>query len=86
MGADVPSPCTFLEILSGNAPKYDSDIDHYTPANHINGDVSPEEAPELTPLDQSPYNDTIYPQEKADHLRAWQVDLEAVEAELERQR
>jgi hypothetical protein len=38
------------------------------------------------PLDQSPHSHVAYLQEKADHLRARQVNLEAVEAELERQR
>jgi hypothetical protein len=31
-GADIPSLRTFLEILSGNGPEYDSDdIDYYAP-------------------------------------------------------
>jgi hypothetical protein len=55
VGADVPSLHTFLEILSGNDPEYDSDdIDYYTPPHmcyHIHGEVSPVEAPELTPPD-----------------------------------
>jgi hypothetical protein len=53
---------------------------------HINGEVLAEEAPRLTPSDQSPCSCTTYLQEKEDHLRARQVDLEAVEAELECQR
>jgi hypothetical protein len=53
---------------------------------HIDGKVPLEEAPELTSLDQSPHSHAIYLQEKTDHLRALHVDLEAVEAELERQR
>jgi hypothetical protein len=42
---------------------------------HIDGEVLAEEALRLMPLDQSPRS-----------LRARQVDLEATEAELERQR
>jgi hypothetical protein len=53
---------------------------------HIDGEVPLEEAPELTPLDQSPHSHAIYLQEKVDCLRALHVDLEAAEAELERQR
>jgi hypothetical protein len=57
-GVDVPSLRTFLEILSGNGLEYDSDdIDHYVPpcmCYHIDGEVPPEEAPKLTPPDQSP--------------------------------
>ena len=52
---DVPSLCTFLKILSRNGPEYCSDdIDHYTPpcmCYHIDGEVPPKEAPELTLLD-----------------------------------
>ena len=38
------------------------------------------------PPDQSPRNHVPYHQEKVDRLRSQQVDLEAIEAELERQR
>ena len=85
-GTDVPSLCTFLDILSRNSLEYDSDnIDCYAPPRmcyHING----EEAPRLTPLDQSPRSHAAYLQEKRDRLWARQVDLEAAEAELEHQR
>jgi hypothetical protein len=59
VGADVPSLRTFFEI------------DHYAPScmcYHIDGEVPLEEAPKLTPLDQSPYSHAIYLQEKADRL------------------
>ena len=53
-GTDVPSLCTFLEILLGNGLEYDSDdIDCYAPPRmcyHIDGEVLVEEAPRLTPL------------------------------------
>jgi hypothetical protein len=42
--------------------------------------------PELMPSDQSPCSYAKYLCEKAAHLQAWQVDLEAAEAELERQK
>ena len=58
MGTDVPSLCTFLEILSGNGPEYDSDgIDCYAPpcmCYHIDSEVSVDKVPELTLLDQGP--------------------------------
>jgi hypothetical protein len=53
---------------------------------HINIEGPAEEAPELTPLDLSPHSRANYIQDKANHLQAWQVDLEATEAELEHQR
>jgi hypothetical protein len=72
-GTDVPSLRAFLEILSGNGPEYDSDgIDYNDPLSmcyHIDGEVQPEEAPGLTPSDQSPRNRAAYLQ-KADRLRA----------------
>ena len=87
---NVPSLRTFLDILLGNDPEYDSDdIDCYAPPHmcyHIDGEVLVEEAPRLTPLDQSPHSHMAYLQEKEDHLRAQQVDLEGIEAELECQR
>jgi len=62
--ADVPSLCTFLEVLSGNGLEYDSnDIDCYTLPHmcyHINSEVLTEEAPELTPPDQSAHSHTNY--------------------------
>jgi hypothetical protein len=55
-GTDVPSLCTFLEILSGNGLKYDSDdINRYTPPRmcyHIDDEVLPKEASKPMPLDQ----------------------------------
>ena len=87
---DVLSLCTFLEILSGNGLEYDSDdIDCYAPPRmcyYINGEVPTDEAPKLMPPDLSPRSHTNYLQEKADRLRARQVDLEATEAEIEHQR
>ena len=54
-GTDVPTLCTFLEVLLGNGPEYDSDeIDYYAPPRmcyHIDGEDPVEEAPELMPLD-----------------------------------
>ena len=89
-GADVPSLRTFLEILSGNGPEYDSDDIDYNAlpcmCYHIDGEVLAEEASELTPSDRSPHSHANYLWEKAVRLQAQQVDLEAVEAELERQR
>jgi hypothetical protein len=89
-GTDVPSLRGFLKILSGNDLEYDSDdIDYHAPpcmCYHTNGEVLlEEEAPKLTPLDQSPRR-VAYLHEKVDHLRARQVDLEAAKAELECQR
>jgi hypothetical protein len=59
---------TFLKILSGNDPKYDSDnIDCYAPPRmcyHIDGEDPIEEAPELTPLDKSPRSHANYLREK----------------------
>jgi hypothetical protein len=49
---DIPSLRTFLEILSGNSPKYD--FDYNAPPRmcyHINSEDLAEEAPELMPLD-----------------------------------
>jgi hypothetical protein len=53
---------------------------------HIDNEVQPKEAPGLTPSDQSPRSHAANLQEKVNRLRARQVDLEAAEAELERQR
>ena len=54
-GVDVPSLCTFLKILLGDGPEYDSDdIDCYAPLRmcyHIDSEVLAKEAPELMPLD-----------------------------------
>ena len=79
-----------LEVLSGDGPEYDSnDIDYNAPlcmCYNINYEDQPKEAPRLMPPDQSPCSHAIYLSEKADHLRARQVDLEAGEVELERQR
>jgi len=59
-GVDIPSLRTYLKIPSGNSLEYNSDdIDCYAPPRmcyHINGEDTVEEAPELMPLDQSPYN------------------------------
>jgi hypothetical protein len=61
---DVPSPCTFLEILSGNGLEYDSNnIDCYAPPRMcycIDVEVLPEEALGFTPSDQSPRSRVIY--------------------------
>ena len=89
-GTNVPSLCTFLNILSGNGPDYDfDDINYNDPpcmCHHTDIEVLPKEAPRLTLPDQSPRNHVAYLQEKEDRLRARQVDLEATEAELECQR
>ena len=54
-GVDVPSLCTFLKILLGDGPEYDSDdIDCYAPPRmcyHIDGEAQPEDVPGLTLLD-----------------------------------
>jgi hypothetical protein len=74
----------------GNGSKYDfDDIDCYVPpcmCYHIYDEVLAEEAPGLTPSDQSPRSRVAYLQEEEDHLRARQVDLEAAEADLKHQR
>jgi hypothetical protein len=50
-GTDVPSLCTFLEVLSGNGPEYDSDdIDYDTLLHmcyHVNDDDLAKEVPGL---------------------------------------
>jgi hypothetical protein len=71
-GADVPSLCTFLEILLRNGSEYDSD-DIYSYAlprmcYYIDGEGLADEAPELTPLDLSFRSHVNYLQEKADCL------------------
>jgi hypothetical protein len=72
-GTDVPSLCTFLEILLGNSLEYDSDdIDYNAPPHmcyHIDDEDLAEEAPRLMPLDQSPHSRAAYLQEKVDCLR-----------------
>ena len=64
MGTDVPSLRTFLEILSGNGPEYNSDnIDYNTPpcmCYHIDGDILSKEALGLMPSDQSPHSCMAY--------------------------
>jgi hypothetical protein len=61
---NVPSLHAFLEILSGNNPKYESDdIDYNDPpcmCYHIYGEVQPKETPELIPSDQSPHSHAVY--------------------------
>jgi hypothetical protein len=56
-GTDVPSLHTFLEVLSGNDLKYNSDdIDYDFPPHvsyHIDSEIQPEGVPGLTPSDQS---------------------------------
>jgi hypothetical protein len=63
-GTDVLSLRTFLEILSGNGPKNDSDdIDCYAlpyMCYHIDGKVLAEEALELKPPDHSPHSRSTY--------------------------
>ena len=72
-GTNVLSLHTFLEILSGNGPEYDSDdIDYYSPSLmcfHIDGDNPIVDAPELTPPNQSPRNHAAYLHEKATSFR-----------------
>ena len=73
-GTNVPSLRTFLEILLGNDPEYDSNnIDYCAPSRmcyHIDGEVLADEAPGLMPPDQSPRNHVAYLQEKEDRLWA----------------
>ena len=65
---DVPSLCTFLEILLG----YDSNnIDYSAPPRmcyHINGEVLTDEAPQIMPLNQSPHSHVNYLREKVARL------------------
>ena len=74
-GTDVPSLRAFLEVLSGNGPEYDSDDVNYDAppcmCYHIDVDDLAEEAPGITPPNQSPRSHMAYLQEKVDHLRAW---------------
>jgi hypothetical protein len=73
-GTDVPLFHTFLEILSGKGPEYDSDNINYNDppcmCYHINGEVQSEEEPGPTPSDQSPRSCAAYLQEKTDCLRS----------------
>ena len=50
-GADIPSVCTFLKILSGDGLEYNSnDIDYYAPPlmrYHIDDEVLAKDAPGL---------------------------------------
>ena len=72
VGIDIPSLCSFLEILSGNGLEYDSDdIDYDAPPHmcyNVDGEVLPKEAPGLMPQDQSPCSHAANLQEKADRL------------------
>ena len=51
VGIDVPSLCTYLEILLGNGPEYDSDDIDYNNSPlmcyHIDDEVQPDEEPRL---------------------------------------
>ena len=72
-GTDVPLLRTFLEIFSGNGLVYDSDDINYNapPCTCYHISENPiEEAPELTPPDQSPRSRAICLQEKAARLWA----------------
>ena len=73
-GTNVLSLRTFLDILSGSDSEYDSDDVGYSApplmCYHIDGEVLAEEAPGLTPSDQSPRSHAAYLQEKEDRLRA----------------
>ena len=53
---------------------------------YIGSEVPIDEAPKLMPPDLSPHSCVNYLREKVDRLRVRQVDLEAVEAEVEHQR
>jgi hypothetical protein len=63
-GAKIRSLHTFLEILLGNGPEYDSnDIDCYAPPHmcyYIDSEVPADVAPELTPPDLSPRSRANY--------------------------
>jgi hypothetical protein len=71
-GTDVPSLCTFLEILLGNGPEYDSgNVDYYSlscECFHIDNDNLVDDAPKLMSLNQSPRSHMKYLQEKAAHM------------------
>jgi hypothetical protein len=68
-GIDISSLCTFLKILSGNGPKYDSNGVYYYSSSrecfHIDGDNLANDASEVMLLDQSPHSHTEYLCEKA---------------------
>jgi hypothetical protein len=53
---------------------------------HIDGEVPADEALKLMPSDQGPRSHANHLWEKAARLQARQVDLEAIEEELKRQR
>ena len=62
VGTDVPSLHAFLEVLSRDGPEYDyDDINYDAPSRmfyHMDIDDLAEEAPKLTPPDQSPHSRT----------------------------
>ena len=64
VGTDVRSLRSFLEVLSGNGPEYDSDdIDYDDPPRmcyHVYGDDLAEEALGLMPPNQSPRSRMAY--------------------------
>ena len=59
-GTDIPSFRAFLEVLLGNGREYDSDDIDYDDLScmcyHVDGDDLAEQAPGLTPPDQSPHS------------------------------
>lgn len=86
---DVPSLCTFLEIFSGVDLEYDFDeVDDYSSARHtsfhLHWDKVADDDVEVMALDLSPTSHVAYLWEKAKRLKAWQIDLEAERADLER--
>lgn len=89
-GTNVPSLRAFLESLSGEGPKYDSDSISFDASScmfyHINGENDTDETARLTPPDLSPSPCHVAHLLEKDHLRSWQRDLEAADAELECQR
>jgi hypothetical protein len=86
---DVPSLCTFLEIFSRVDLEYDFDeANDYSLAQHtsfcLHWDKVADDDVEVMALDLSPTSHVTYLWEKAKHLKASQIGLEAKRAELER--
>jgi hypothetical protein len=73
-GTDVSSLCTFLKILSGVGPEYDSDeANGYSPGRkcfHIYGDQVINNNVKVTPPDLSLSSHATYLKEKAERLKA----------------
>lgn len=76
--------------FQGNGSEYDSDDVDYNSSScecfHIDGDNPADDAPELTPSNQSPCSRAEYLRENSARLQARYVNLEATEAELQQQK